>query len=99
MGQLIAAGIVPSDNLAEAYRQATLADPDIGPTLIKEQAEKQLAELQKNQTNRAQTARSAAISPSGRAPNGPAANGKDNGRKGVRASLDAAVRELQENRA
>lgn len=99
MGQLIAAGIVAPDNLSEAYRQACASHPEIGPKLIKEQADKQAAELLKNQTQRIQTARSAAISPSGRAPNGPAANGKDSGKRSVRDTIMSSVKELQENRA
>lgn len=98
MGQLIQAGAVAPTDLEAAYQQAIWADPDIRDALIKEQAEKQAAELVKNQQQRAQSARSAAISPSGRAPSKAPAGGTEKP-KGVRGSLAAAIKELQENRA
>ena len=99
MGQLIQAGAVPSSDLEGAYQQAIWADPEIRASLLKEQTEKQAAEQVKAQQQRAQSARAAAISPGTRSPTGPIANGKDAGKKSVRDTLLASVKELQENRA
>lgn len=99
MGQLIQAGAVQPSDLDGAYQQAIWADPEIRAALIKEQTEKQAAEQIKAQQQRTQSARAAAISPGTRAPSGPVANGKDTGKKSVRDTLLASVKELQENRA
>lgn len=98
MGQLIQAGAVQPNDLDGAYQQAIWADPDIRASLIKEQADKQAAELKKAEQQRAQSARTAAISPSGRAPTRPAANGSEKP-QGVRGTLMASIKELQDNRA
>ena len=100
MGQLIQAGAVQPNDLDGAYQQAIWADPDIRAALIKEQTEKQAAEQLKANQQRTQTARAAAISPSTRSPNGPVVNGAEKpGRKSIRESLNASIRELQDNRA
>lgn len=98
MGQLIQAGAVQPNDLDGAYQQAIWADPEIRATLIKEQAEKQAADLKKAEQQRAQSARTAAISPSGRAPTRPATNGGEKP-KGVRGTLMASIKELQDQRA
>ncbi len=100
MGQLIQSGASAPHDLEGAYQKAIWADPDIRAALIKEQSEKQAAELAKTAQARSQTARAAAISPSTRAPNGPVVNGADKGgKKSVRDTLMASVKELQEQRA
>ena len=99
MGQLIQAGIVQPSDLEEAYRQATMADPEISALIIKEQFDKQQADLLKSTTVRTQAARQAAISPSSRAPTAQVANGKMNGKQSVRDALTASIKELRETRA
>lgn len=93
MGQLLAAGV--ATNLDDAYLKAIWADPVIRGELTKAEMEKQI----KEQTERAAKAKSAVVSPTTRAPSS-AANGKGNGKdNSVRADIEAAYKQLLEDRA
>lgn len=98
MGQLMQAGMVQPGDLDGAYQRAIWADPELRETLLREQDEKRKAEFQKTAAEQAKNARLAAVSPAPRARQGaPVANGHDKGAKGVRGSLLASIKELEEN--
>ena len=100
MGQLIASGAVTANDLEGAYQKAIWSDPDIRAALMKEQFDKQMADAKKEQEAKAKAARAAAISPAGRAPSGPVVTGgKPSGKQSVRDSINASIRELQDQRA
>ncbi len=93
MGQMLQGGA--ATGLDDAYQQAIWADPVIRGELTKAEMEKQI----KEQTERAAKAKSAVVSPTTRAPSS-AANGKGNGKdNSVRADIERAMQQLQEDRA
>lgn len=93
MGQMLQGGA--ATGLDDAYQQAIWADPAIRGELTKAETEKQI----KEQTERAQKAKSAVVSPTTRAPSS-AVNGKGNGKdNSVRADIERAMQQLQEDRA
>lgn len=96
MGQMMASGQVPADDLDAAYQRAIWADPDIRAQLLQEEVKKTLV---KTPVQRAQNARQAAISPAVTRPPVAVVNGKTEPPKGVRGSLLASIKQLQEDRA
>lgn len=93
MGQMLQGGV--ATGLEDAYQKAIWADPVIRGELTKAEMEKQI----KEQTERARKAQSAVVSPTTRAPSS-TANGKGNGKdNSVRADIERAMAQLQEDRA
>lgn len=97
MGQMMAAGIVQSNDLEGAYQRAVWADPELRDQLLKEQDEKRKAEFAKTQAQAGKNARLAAVSPPPRARQGAQVNGSDKSGKNVRGSIMASIEQLRED--